>query len=151
VTTVPLPRRRPGCDVKRNYIAGTKGATFHQAVGPVNSNFNNTSRTAKTTFTSEVSGTVGIAVSGSLTVSRDFLVAKLEAAWKVDLSASMTTKPGNAISVNTPPHKSTFGKYGVHRLKNTGTSTVTFENCTKNSYKVTTCTPARVGWHLWEQ
>ncbi|MFF3329519.1 hypothetical protein ACFYWX_08130 [Streptomyces sp. NPDC002888] len=139
------------CDRANVYTPKTKGAKYHKGVGATLSNTNNTSRTAKSTFTSEVSGTVGVSVSGGLSVGVDVMIAKIEAKYDVNLSASMTAKLGNSISVDTPSRKTTNAKYGVYRLKNTGTSYIIYSNCQTSAKKtVTSYTPLKVGWYLWE-
>ncbi|WP_105975264.1 hypothetical protein [Streptomyces geranii] len=142
---------RPYCDRANIYTPSTKGAQYHKGVGPTLSNYNNTSRTARSTFTSEVSGTVGVSVTAGLTVSVQAMIAKIEAKYEVNLSASMTAKLGNSISVDTPSKKTTNAKYGVFRLKNTGTSYTIYDNCEVSAKKtVTSYTPLKVGWYLWE-
>ncbi|MBG0853245.1 hypothetical protein I2W78_15675 [Streptomyces spinoverrucosus] len=133
------------------YVAQSQGKQYHKGVGPTNSNYNGTSRTAKSTFTSEVTGEIGISVSAGLTVSREALIAKVEGKFDVELSAKLTAKLGNKISVNTPPKTTTNAKYGVFRLKHTGQSYTIYSNC-KTSAKttITSYTPFRVGWYIWE-
>lgn len=133
------------------YIPKTKGARYHRGVGATNTNYNGTSRTARTTFTSEVTGEVGVTVSADLKTSVNFLVVKTEVQWNVSLSTKMTAKTGNSISVDTPPHRSTHGKYGVYRLKTTGVSYLMYSNCkTSAQQTVTSYIPMRVGWYIWE-
>ncbi|MFE7576950.1 hypothetical protein ACFU5Z_19675 [Streptomyces sp. NPDC057521] len=133
------------------YTPTSKGATYHKGVGPTNSNYNKTSRTARSTFTSEVTGEVGVSVSGELSASVDVMVAKIEGKYGVNLSVKLTAKMGNSISVDTPSKKTTNAKYGVYRLKNTGTSYTIYSNCKTTAKKtVTSYTPMKVGWYLWE-
>ncbi|MEU6376555.1 hypothetical protein [Streptomyces sp. NPDC046909] len=142
---------RPYCDPANIYTPTSKGSKYHKGVGATLSNTNNTSRTAKSTFTSEVSGTVGVSVTTGLSVSVDAMIAKIEAKYDVTLSASMTAKLGNTISVDTPAKTTTNAKYGVYRLKNTGTSYHIYDNCEASPKKtVTSYTPMKVGWYLWE-
>jgi hypothetical protein len=157
---LPLPTKptkpgdttnRPICDRANISPPTTQGSKYHKGDGATLSNTNNTSRTAKSTFTSEVSGTVGVSVTAGLSVSVDAMIAKIEAKYDVTLSASMTAKLGNSISVDTPPRTTTNAKYGVYRLKNTGTSYKIYENCEVSPKKtVTSYTPMKVGWYLWE-
>lgn len=136
---------------QRIYTPTSKGSTYHFGVGPTNSNYNGGSRTARSTFTSEVTGEVGVTVSAGLTTSVDVMVAKIEGKYGVDLSAKLTAKLGNSIAVDTPAKKTTNAKYGVYRLKNTGTSYFLYSNCTTSAKKtVTSYTPLKVGWYLWE-
>ncbi|MYZ37737.1 MULTISPECIES: hypothetical protein [unclassified Streptomyces] len=136
---------------QRIYTPSTKGATYHKGVGPTNSNYNGTSQTARSTFTSEVTGEVGVSVTAGLSTSVDVMITKIEAKYEVNLSAKITAKLGNTIAVNTPPKKSTHAKYGVYRLKNTGTSYIIYSNCQVTPKKtITSYIPARVGWYLWE-
>ncbi|GGP59359.1 hypothetical protein [Streptomyces melanogenes] len=133
------------------YIPKTKGAQYHYGVGPTNSNYNGTSRTARSTFTSEVTGEVGVSVSAGLKTTVGFLVAKTEVQWNLSLSTKITAKLGNQISVDTPPHKTTNAKYGVYRLKTTGVSYLMYSNCkTSARTTVTSYIPLRRGWYLWE-
>ncbi|MFH8657534.1 hypothetical protein [Streptomyces afghaniensis] len=133
------------------YIPESGGKKYHKGVGPTLSNYNGTSRTAKSTFTSEVTGEVGISYTAGLTVSRDTLIVKLEGKFDVNLSAKLTAKLGNTIAVDTPSKKTTNAKYGVYRLKHVGKSYTIYSNCTTSAKKkITSYSPYRVGWYLWE-
>ncbi|MFF9156092.1 hypothetical protein ACF1AB_28125 [Streptomyces sp. NPDC014846] len=145
-----MPSSR-GCEQGWYYYPTSKNKDYHKGVGPSNSNHNGTSRTAKSTFTSEVSGTVGIAFSGELEVKGNAAVVEISGKFGVTVSASMTAKIGNSISVPTPAHKTTYARYGVYRLKSYGYSQYTYVNCGKGKkHKVTIYTPHRIGWALWE-
>lgn len=133
------------------YIPSSQGKQYHKGVGPTLSNTNRTSRTAKSTFISEVSGEVGLSVTAGLAVSKEFMVAKIEGKFDVNLSFKLTAKLGNNIAVDTPPKKTTNAKYGVYRLKHTGKSYKIYSNCTTSAKKtITSYSPYRVGWYLWE-
>ncbi|MGW5277036.1 hypothetical protein ACWEQP_31750 [Streptomyces sp. NPDC004044] len=133
------------------YTPKTKGARYHKGVGPTNANYNDTSRTARSIFTSEVTGEVGVSVTGGLSTSIDVMIAKIEGKHEVNLTAKLTAKLGNSIQVDTPPKKTTNAKYGVYRLKNTGTSYTIYSNCKTTAKKtITSYTPMKVGWYLWE-
>lgn len=130
------------------YTPKTQGKKYHKGVGPVLSNYNGTSRTAKSTFTSEVTGEVGVSYTSGLTVGVNVMLAKLEGKFDVNLSAKL----GNTIAVNTPAKKTTNAKYGVYRLKHTGVSYKMYSNCTTSPKKtITSYSPYRVGWYLWEE
>ncbi|MFB7912385.1 hypothetical protein [Streptomyces sp. NPDC056061] len=154
-----VPSTKPGDTTNGEYCGPTqaiytpesKGAKYHKGVGPANANYNGTSRTARSTFTSEVTGEVGVSVTAGLSTSIDTMIAKIEAKYEVNLSAKLTAKMGNSISVDTPPKKTTNAKYGVYRLKNTGTSYKVYSNCKTSAVKtITSYTPMKVGWYLWE-
>ncbi|MFE9996199.1 hypothetical protein [Streptomyces avermitilis] len=135
------------------YKAKSKGGPkdHHKAVGPVNANYNGTSRTARSSFTSEVTGKVGVAVTGELETSVTVMLATIKAKWAVTVSAELTAKLGNNMTVDTPPHRTTNAKYGVYRLKVTGESYMLHQNCTTSTkHKVVSYTPLKVGWYLWE-
>ncbi|MET7686027.1 hypothetical protein [Streptomyces sp. NPDC005423] len=139
------------CEVSRVYTPTYKGGDHHKGVGAPNANANNTSHTAKSTFTAEVTGTVGVTYTGHLSVSMEAMIGKVEAKWDLSLSASMTAKLGNSISVDTPAHKMTHATYGVYRVRTQGTSYVVAENCKITSKStVTSYTPHYVGWYIWE-
>ncbi|MET7480686.1 hypothetical protein ABZT17_41035 [Streptomyces sp. NPDC005648] len=141
-----------GCEPGWRYYATSKDKDYHKGVGAEQANHNGTSRTAKSTFTSETSGTVGIAFSGELKVSGPVLVTEVEGKFGVNVSTSLTTKIGNSISVDTPAKTTTFGRYGVYRLKSYGYSQYVYVNCGRGSKKnVTTYTPHRIGWAIWEK
>lgn len=163
VLDTPAPAPRAGEDAGVNapsgracekgwyYYPTNRDKDYHKGVGAEQANYNGTSRTAKSTFVSQVSGTVGIAVSGEVKVTLKQLVAEEEAKFGVNLSASLTAKIGNTIMVDTPSHKTTYGRYGVYRLKAHGYSQYTHANCTKGTKKsATVYTPRRVGWAIWE-
>jgi hypothetical protein len=124
---------------------------YHKGVGATQSNYNGTSRTAKSTFTSEVSGTITVGVSGKLKAKASVAVAEIESEYGYNLSVSLTAKIGNSISVNTPSKTSTNAKYGVYRLKSAGYSQYHYANCTKGvKHNATLYTPHRIGWYIWE-
>ncbi|MFI7696908.1 hypothetical protein ACIBQ6_48110 [Nonomuraea sp. NPDC049655] len=139
-TSSPAMACRPG-DV--SYRVSTY-SNSHKAVGPTQSNHNGTSRTATSTFTATVSGTVSVAwnVSGSLKVDR--LIAGAEVATGVNLSASLTASLGNSISIPTPARKTTTATYGVWRKKTNGV----YHVCPQKPKNVTAWTPWRVGWYV---
>ncbi|MFF7751288.1 hypothetical protein ACFZCP_18965 [Streptomyces sp. NPDC007971] len=151
----PLPGDVPGAadctPAHPVYIPTKQGGKYHFAVGPSNSNYNGTSRTAKSTFTSEVTAEVGVAVSGDLEVSVNTLINEVKTKFHVQVSAKMTAKLGNSISVDTPSHKTTHAKYGVWRLMHTGKSYYLHQNCTASpEHTVVSYSPYHVGWYLWE-
>ncbi|MFI1539586.1 hypothetical protein [Streptomyces anandii] len=139
------------CDRVNVYTPTAKGKDYHVGVGAPNANHNGTNHTAKSSFTAEASGTVGISVSGGLTISVNAMIGKIEQKYNVDLSASLTAKLGNNIQVDTPAHKTTHASYGIYRLRNQGTSYVIYSNCQTSAKKtVTSYTPHYVGWYIWE-
>ncbi|MFE9259185.1 hypothetical protein [Streptomyces sp. NPDC006879] len=145
-----VPPRR-GCEAGWRYYASAKGKDYHKGVGAEQANYNRTSRTAKSTFTSEVAGTVGVAVSGELKVGVSVALTSVESKFGVDVSAQLTTKIGNRISVDTPSRKTTHARYGVYRLKSTGYSQYVYVDCGQGAKKpVTLYTPRRLGWYIWE-
>ncbi|MFJ6574136.1 hypothetical protein ACIQNU_42775 [Streptomyces sp. NPDC091292] len=153
--TPPPPKDWPNADYcgpsHGVYVPSTKGSQYHKGVGPVLSTYNGTSQVATSTFTSEVSGEVGVSVSSGLTVSVNTMVAKIEGKYDVNLSMKLTAKLGIAVNVKTPPKKTTNGKYGVFRLKNTGVSYTVYSNCKTSAHKtITSYSPVKVGWYLWE-
>ncbi|MBN0045006.1 hypothetical protein JS756_12975 [Streptomyces actuosus] len=77
------------------YVPTSQGKQFHQGVGPTNANYNATSRTAESTFTSEVTGEVGVSVSGDLETSVNTMLVKIKAKFNVTVSAKLTAKLGN--------------------------------------------------------
>ncbi|MFC7906670.1 hypothetical protein ACWDRX_14630 [Streptomyces nigra] len=142
----------PDCGAPQSvYRAKTRDGEYHKGVGPTNANHNGTSRTARSTFTSEVTGEVGVAIQGELETSVNRLLATIKAKFNVTVTAKLTAKLGNSIAVDTPPHRTTHAKYGVYRLKHTGVSYVIHSNCTTTpEKKVVSYSPYRVGWNLWE-
>ncbi|MEU3045955.1 hypothetical protein ABZ705_05355 [Streptomyces sp. NPDC006984] len=150
-TPVDTPDGQYCGPTQRIYTPTSKGREYHKGVGVTHSNYNGTSRTGTSTFTSEVTGEVGVSVTAGLATSVDVMVAKLEAKYDVNLSVKLTAKQGNTWSVPTPPKTTTNAKYGVYRLKNTGTSYIIYSNCSTSAKKtVTSYTPIKVGWYVWE-
>ncbi|WP_162602709.1 hypothetical protein [Streptomyces spongiicola] len=72
----------------------SKGKDYHKGVGAEQADCNGTSRTAKSTFTSEVTGKVGIAYSGELKVGGSVAVVEIEGRFNVNLSVELTAKRG---------------------------------------------------------
>jgi hypothetical protein len=155
--TVPIPKTSytpdgQACEPHWKYYPTSKEKDYQKGVGAEQANYNGTSRTAKSTFVSEVSGTVGLAVSGELKVGGSVAVVEIEGKFGVNVSTSLTAKIGNQISVDTPSRKTTYARYGVYRLKSYGYSQYTYQNCTKGTKNnVTIYTPHRVGWVIWEK
>jgi hypothetical protein len=137
---------------KNVYKPTANHGRVHAPVGATQANYNGTSRTARSWFKSEAGGEIGISVSGEVKVSGNVMLAEIEGKYGVDLSAKLTVKIGNEMQVDTPPKKTTYGRYGVWRMKNTGTSYTIYSNC-KTSPKSTVIshTPWTVGWYLWER
>ncbi|MFG3347472.1 hypothetical protein ACGF1Z_20680 [Streptomyces sp. NPDC048018] len=140
------------CQPKNVYKPTANLGKYHQGVGATQANYNATSRTARSWFKAKAGGEVGISVSGEMKASAGVLVAELEAKYGVDLSVKINVEVGNEVQVDTPPRKTTYGKYGVWRLKNTGTSYTIYSNCnTSAKSTVTSFTPWHLGWYLWER
>ncbi|MFI0975500.1 hypothetical protein ACH4SP_00565 [Streptomyces sp. NPDC021093] len=135
----------------RVYTPTSKGGEYIKYFGATHSVTNRTSRTARSTFTAEASGEAGVSVTGGLATSIDVMIGKIEAKYDVNLSAKLSAKLGVSVAVDTPAKMTTFGRYGVFRLKNTGVSYIIKSNCTATPKKtVTSYTPKRVGWYIWE-
>ncbi|MFI8952602.1 hypothetical protein ACIGO6_39795 [Streptomyces sp. NPDC053750] len=155
---IGLPTSKPSatlearpCEPGYRYTPTSKSKDFHKGVGAEQANYNGTSRTAKSTFTSEVTGKVGIAYSGELKVGASVAVAEIEGKFGINLSVELTARLGNTIAVDTPPKRTTHARYGIYRLKSYGYSQYLYANCTKGVKKnVTIYTPRRTGWVLWE-
>ncbi|WP_432167995.1 hypothetical protein [Streptomyces sp. bgisy031] len=142
---------REACEPHYLWESTAKHKKYHKGVGPTQSNYNGTSRTAKSEFTSEVTGEVGIAVSGTLKAKAGVAVAEIEQEYSVQLSVKLTAKMGNKITVDTPSKYTTNAKYGVYRLKTDGYSQWVYANCTKGvKHPATLYTPSRIGWYIWE-
>ncbi|HEY9439732.1 MAG TPA: hypothetical protein VIS29_14005 [Streptomyces sp.] len=140
------------CEPHWRWESTAKYKDYHKGVGATQANYNGTSRTARSEFISEVTGEVGIAASAGVKVSGSALVVEIEGEYHVDLSAKLTAKLGNKISVDTPSKYTTYGSYGVYRLKSAGYSQYTYTNCTKGAKKNgTVYTPHRIGWAIWEK
>ncbi|MFK4108564.1 hypothetical protein [Streptomyces sp. NPDC002176] len=140
------------CSDGYRYYATSKDKDYHKGVGVEQANWNGTSRIAKSTFTSEVTGKVGVAYSGEFKVSGNVAVLAIEGKFGVNVSVELTAKLGNTIAVDTPPKKTTYARYGVYRLKSYGYNQYVYLNCTRGAKKnVTIYTPHRVGWALWEK
>jgi hypothetical protein len=137
--------------IEHVYVPTSKGASYHAGVGPTQADTNGTSRTAHYSFTSETSGTVGVSVSAGLQVSVSAMLAKIDVKYDITLSSSLTVRVGNTVSGDIPPGRTVNERYGVYRLKNTGQSYIIPSNCTITSQKtVTSYSPMKVGWYLWE-
>jgi hypothetical protein len=141
------------CGPTKNIYKPNKNlGKVHAGIGIAQSNFNETSRPARSWFKSEVGGEVGVTVSPEVKVSASVVVLEVEAKYGVDLTAKVTAKIGNEIQVDTPSKKTTFAKFGVWRMKNSGIAYTIYSNCTTSPKKTgTTLTPWYVGWHLWER
>ena len=145
-----VPPAQP-CEPGYKWESTAKYKRFHKGVGPTNANYNGTSRTARSEFISEVTGEVGVGVSGQLKVKASAAVVEIEQEYGVQLSVKLTAKLGNKIAVDTPSKYTTHAKYGVYRLKTAGYNQYVYANCTKGTKtNATLYTPARVGWYIWE-
>lgn len=140
----------PACDPGWIFTPKAQYGNYHSQVGPALYNRNDTSQTANSKFTSEVTGTVGIAVEGSTEVQGGVFIASVKSSYKVSLSASLTAKMGNEISVSVPPRSGVYAAYGVWRLKVTGHNYYLDSICrTRNSTNPVVYGPRYVGWRIW--
>ena len=139
------------CTPKNVYRATANHGRRLAGIGATQSNYNATSRTARSWFKARAGGEVTLKVSGELKVSANSLIGTIEATYNVGLEPKIYAEIGNEMQVDTPPHKTTNGKYGVWRLYNSGVSYTIYSNCqTSAKSTVTSLTPWYVGWHLWE-
>ncbi|WP_406467480.1 hypothetical protein [Streptomyces sp. NBC_01594] len=128
-----------------------KSGYHMKGVGATHANTNNTTHNITSTFTSTATGTVGVSLTGSLMVSANVMIGKIEAKCDVNLSASLTVTQANSVAAITPLHKATYAKYGVYRLRNQGTSYHIYSSCaTSTRSTVTSYTPHHIGWYVWE-
>lgn len=147
----PVPFGKPCEPGYDYYVTGKAKKDIHKGVGVEQANYNNTSRSITSTFTSTVTGSVGVTVSGELKTKASVAVAEVEQKYGVELSVKLTAKLGNRVKIKTPSKKTTHARYGVYRLKSTGYSQYTNTNCTKGKkIKSTLQTPRRIGWYVWE-
>ncbi|MBT2392685.1 hypothetical protein J7E87_25445 [Streptomyces sp. ISL-1] len=161
-TSAPPPAEGPGkpptdvppaqpCEPGWRWASTKKYKDYHKGVGAEQANYNGTGRTARSEFISEVSGEVGIAVSGKLKVGGSVAVAEIELEYGVELSVKLTARLGNKITVDTPSRYTTHARYGVFRLKTAGYNQYVYANCTKGTKEnATLYTPRRIGWAIWE-
>lgn len=148
----PAPYGKPCEPGTRYVVTGKAKKEIHKGVGVEQANYNGTSRTITSAFTSTVTGSVGLSVSGELKTKASIAVAEIETKYGVELSLNLTAKLGNRVKAKTPPKKTTHARYGVYRLKTTGYSQYVYASCTKGKkVKSTLLTPRRVGWHVWER
>ncbi|TQE26961.1 hypothetical protein Sipo8835_28395 [Streptomyces ipomoeae] len=138
----------PGYDY---FVTGKAKKEIHKGVGVEQANTNGTSRSITSTFTSTVTGSVGVTVSGELKTKASVAVAEIEQKYGLELSLKLTAKLGNRVKVKTPPKKTTHARYGIYRVKTTGYSQYIYADCRKGKkFKSTLQTPRRVGWYVWE-
>ncbi|WP_406428708.1 hypothetical protein OHA59_23405 [Streptomyces sp. NBC_01589] len=153
-STPPGEGNHPGselCDVMNVYTPTYKSGYHMKGVGATHANTNNTTHNITSTFTSTATGTVGVSLTGSLMVSANVMIGKIEAKCDVNLSASLTVTQANSVAAITPLHKATYAKYGVYRLRNQGTSYHIYSSCaTSTRSTVTSYTPHHIGWYVWE-
>ncbi|MFF2519171.1 hypothetical protein [Streptomyces sp. NPDC058086] len=153
-STDPGPGNHPGseyCDPINVYTPTYKGGYHMKGIGITQSNTNATSRNMTSTFTSTTTGTVGVAIAGHLSTSVQVMIAKIEAKYDVTLSASVAVGISTSSTITTPAHYSTYGKYGVYRMRNQGVSYHYYTNCATTPHvTVTSYTPHHLGWYLWE-
>lgn len=147
----PTPFAKP-CEPGYDYfVTGKAKKDVHKGVGVEQANYNNTSKSITSTFTSTVTGSVGVTVSGELKTKASVAVAEVEQKYGVQLELKLTAKLGNRVKIKTPAKKTTHARYGVFRLKTTGYSQYVYANCKKGKkFKSTLQTPRRIGWYVWE-
>lgn len=140
------------CKARAVYEPKARHGEQHEAVGVTQANHNGTSQLAQSTFVSEATGQVGVTVTGHLGLGVDAMIGRIEKHFHVSLSPTIMAKVGNMIMVPTPPKTTTYAEYGVYRLKTTGVSYTVNSDCSiSDKNKVTSYTPWRVGWNLWEK
>lgn len=147
----PAPFGKP-CEPGYDYfVTGKSKKDVHKGVGVEQANYNNTSRSITSTFTSTMTGSVGVTVSGELKTKASVAVAEIEQKYGIELSVKLTAKLGNRVKIKTPPKKTTHARYGIYRVKTTGYSQYIYADCRKGKkFKSTLQTPRRVGWYVWE-
>lgn len=147
------PGNHPGgeiCDRANVYTPTAKKGDY-VGIGAPNANHNGTNHTARSSFTAEAAGTLGVSVSAGLGSTINAMIGKIEQKYNVDLSASLAARLGNNIQVDTPAHKTTHATYGDYRLRNQGTSYTIYNSCATTPKKtITSYTPHYVGWYIWE-
>lgn len=133
------------------YVAKSKSGQYIAAIGPSNSNYNNTSSPMDMTFTAQASGTVGVSLSAELETSVSFMVAAEKAKFGGTLSASLHAGLSNAVHPTAKPHTRITATYGVWRQKIYGETYRLYSNCKiTNDHSITSYTPVRVGWYVQE-
>ncbi|MEU4012854.1 hypothetical protein AB0H30_30930 [Streptomyces pseudogriseolus] len=93
------------CEPGYRYQATSKSKEYHKGVGVTQSNYNGTSRTARSTFTSEVAGKVGVSYSGKLGVKVSVAIVDIESAL-VTTGCTDSSEPGDASSRRPVPSSS---------------------------------------------
>jgi hypothetical protein len=133
------------------YSVSSRLGNYHWGVGGTQSNYNGTSHNMTSTFTSTTTGTVGVSLSASTEVSLNALVAKQKATLGIDLSTSRSITTSNSVTATAAPYKTINAKYGVWRVKITGQTWRVYSNCGQTAKRtVTSYTPWKTGWYVWE-
>ncbi|WP_104817844.1 hypothetical protein [Kitasatospora sp. MMS16-BH015] len=144
----------PGPNVNHcNYEAwydgiSNQGRTLF-GVGPTQANYNGTSHDATSTFSAQISGTVGMTINASVSADAGIVLARASASTGVSLSASLTASLGNSTTVTTSPGRTAYATYGVWRLQTYGTYHVNREDCSSTATGLTAFSPWYVGWNTW--
>ncbi|WP_338698265.1 hypothetical protein V2W30_19595 [Streptomyces sp. Q6] len=142
---------KEACEDDYFWESTAKYKDYRKGVGATQVNTNATSRTGKSSFTSEATGTVTVGVSGKLKTKASIAVAEIETEYSVNLSVSLTAKIGNTYTIDTPPHTTTNARCGVYRLKTAGYSQYHYANCTKGvKHNATLYSPHEISWYVWE-
>lgn len=133
------------------YTVTSKLGSYLWAVGADQSNYNATSHPLTSSFSATASKTVSVSLSASTEVSINALVAKQKVTLRGTLAVSKTATLSNTVTVTGSPHKTITARYGVWRLKITGKTWRAYSNCTETAKRnVTSYTPYKVGWYVWE-
>lgn len=138
------------CGSGWRYVSTSRGGDVHYRVGPTQSNYNGTSSPANLHFTSSVSGTVQVGVSGSTNVGASVKLASISATYGINAQASLTANVGVTFDIVVPAFKTGNGNFGVWRASVTGKENYYLSNCTVADTKSTSVmAPYRVGWNTW--
>jgi hypothetical protein len=96
-------------------IGGKSGRSFHRTE-QIQRNENTTNHKLKTTFTSKHTRTVKSQISAGVEVSANALFAEVKSHFDVSIAKETTAEIGNSITVTTPAHRASVGRYGVYFL-----------------------------------
>ena len=100
---------------KGNQIGGQTGRSFHRTE-QIQRNENTTNHKTHTTFTSKHTRTVKSEISAGVEVSANAFFAEVKSHFNASIAKATTAEIGNSITVTTPAHRASVGRYGVYFL-----------------------------------
>lgn len=144
--------QRNACQAGWEYdVTQTYGQEFLGLPGGTYKDYNGTASNARASFTSNVSGTIGVAVSTGAKVDVGAVVVGAEVSVNTTLTASVNAGLGNTMAITVPSHQFGYGSWGAWRWHTYGSYYYVSQQCAQSSRQTfgTWVPNVAPGWKTW--